>query len=118
MKCDIDLVELLILWWKYESQWLPVEGYPAECPSTRGWQASRQYDDQNNAAETDARGQLAQHVGRVVASIAHPHGAALGMLARNRACGTDVWVSARLPADKDARAVIVAEALELFAGAL
>ena len=118
MKRDIDLIELLCLWWKHESQWTPVEGYPAECPSTRGWQASRQYDDQNNAAETDARGQLAIHIGHVVAAIEEPYRSALHMVARNRSSGVSVWVSPRLPADKDARAAVVAEALELFAGAL
>lgn len=116
MKRDIDLIELLCLWWRHESQWTPVEGYPIECPSTRGWRASRQYDDTNSAAETDARGQLAVHIGHIVAGIEEPYRTALHMLARNRSSGVSVWVSPRLPADKDARAAIVAEALELFAG--
>ena len=118
MKRDIDLLELLVLWWKYESAWTPVEGYPQECPSTAGYRASRQYDDANGAMETDARGQLAQHIGRIVASIDEPHRSALHMVARNRSSGVSVWTSVRLPADADARAVIVAVAMDLFAQAL
>ena len=118
MKRDIDLIELLCLWWRHESQWSPVEGYPQECPSTAGYRASRQYDDQNGSQETDARGQLAQHIGRVVAGIGEPHRSALHMVARNRASGVSVWTSARLPADADARAAVVADAMELFSDAL
>jgi hypothetical protein len=115
MKRDIDLVELLVLWYRYESQWTPVEGYPRECPSTAGYMASRQYDDQNQAAETDARGQLAAHIGRIVAGIDEPWRSALAMVARNRSSGAAVWRSARLPEADDARAEVVAEAMELFA---
>lgn len=115
---DIDPIELLTLWWRHESQWLPVEGYPVECPSTAGYKASRQYDDGNGAFETDARGQLAMHIGHVVAGIREPHRTALHMLARNRACGVSVWTSVRLPADEDARRALVAEAVDMFTGAL
>ena len=118
MKRDIDLIELLCLWWRHESQWTPVEGYPRECPSTAGYRASRQYDDQNGSQEADARSQLAVHIGHIVAAIEEPYRSALHMVARNRSSGVSVWVSPRLPADKDARAAVVAEAMELFAGAL
>jgi hypothetical protein len=36
------------------------------------------------------------------------------MLARNHATGAQLWGSVRLPADKDERARIVAEAVERF----
>lgn len=114
MKRDIDLIELLCIWWRHESQWTPVEGYPRECPSTAGYRASRQYDDQNGAQETAAIGQLAVHVGHIVAAMHEPYRTALHMLARNRSSGVSVWVSPRLPADKDARAVVVADALQMF----
>ena len=116
-----DPIELLVLWWRAESGWSPVQGYPAECPSTAGWRASRQYDsgmDSNGAAETDARGALIRHIGHVVASIDDPYRTALYMLARNRASGVSVWTSARLPQDDDERAELVAEALHRFVMAL
>ena len=113
-----DYVELLVLWWRAERDWSPVEGYPMECPSTRGWRSSRQYDygqDSNGAGETDARGSLIRHIGAVVQGMEEPYRTALYLLARNRATGVSVWLSPRLPADQDERAEIVAEALQRFA---
>lgn len=115
---DIDAIELLVLWHNYESGWSPVEGYPTECPSTRGYRTSRQYDDNNGAFETDARGKLAAHIGHVIRSIDDPWRTALCILARNRATGAQVWTSPRLPADKDARVHLVAEAVDMFAAKL
>lgn len=117
MTTEIDPLELLVLWWRAEAQWSPVEGYPHECPSTMGWRASRQYDygiDSNGADETDARGRLIRHIGGVVSSIEEPYRTALYMLARNRAAGVSVWRSARLPEDQDERAELVAEAVAMF----
>ena len=112
---EVDPLELLVLWWRAESQWTPVEGYPMECPSTRGWRASRQYDDHNGAQETDERGLLIRHIGQVVASIPQPYRTALYMVARNRALGESVWSSARLPENQDERAEVVADAVQMFA---
>lgn len=115
---SIDPLELLVLWWRAESGWTPVEGYPVECPSTRGWRASRQYDDANGAMETDERGRLIQTIGHAVNRQPEPYRTALYMLARNRAQGTRVWSSPRLPTDPDALAELTADALERFSEAL
>jgi hypothetical protein len=114
MQRDFDPIELLVLWWKAEREWSPVEGYPSECPSCRDYRTSRQHDDGNGAAETDARGVLIRHVGAVVARIDEPYKTALYMLARNHATGAQLWGSVRLPADQDERARIVSEAVERF----
>lgn len=111
---EIDPLELLVLWWRAERGWTPVEGYPMECPSTRGWRASRQYDDANGALDTDQRGALIRHIGHVVASIPDPYRTALYLVARNRATGVSVWRSARLPENEDARAELVADAVQMF----
>lgn len=111
---DIDPIELLVLWWRAERGWTPVEGYPVECPSTRGWRASRQYDDGNGAFDTDARGALIRRIGHAVAAIPQPYQTALYLLARNRATGAQLWRSPRLPDDEQDRAEIVAEAVQRF----
>ena len=111
---EIDPLELLALWWRAERQWIPVRGYPTECTYARGWRASRQYDDANGAAETDARGVLIRHIGNLVASIDEPHRTALYIAAKNRATGGDTWVSERLPLDDMERAEVVADAIEVF----
>lgn len=113
-----DTLELLVLWWRYESQQQHVDGYPRECPSTAGYRASRQYDDGNGALETDARGLLAARVGHAVDSLPEPYRTALYMLARNRALGAEVWRSPRLPEDGDERAAVVAEAVWRLEGVL
>lgn len=111
---DGHLIDLLALWWKVESQYNPVAGYPQECPSTAGYRASRQYDDANSAQETDARGKLAASVGHAVQAIEEPYRSCLYMLARNRATGVSVWRSPRVPVDATERARMVARALDML----
>ena len=118
MTGEIDPFDLLELWWKAESQWSPVEGYPTECPSCRDYRTSRQHDDTNGADETDARGRLIRHIAGVITNIDEPYRTALYLVARNRATGTQVWDSARLPRDTKQRAMIVTDAIELFAMAV
>lgn len=113
-QADFDPIELLCLWWKAESQWNPVEGYPAECPSCRDYRTSRQYDGDNGASDTDATGRIIRHIAGVVQSIDEPHRSALYYVARNRAINVGAWVSVRLPEDESERALLVADAIELF----
>lgn len=112
---DTDLIDALVFWWRFESSWLPVEAYPTECPSTAGYRTSRQHDSDNGAFETDQRGQFARRIGEAVGRVRQPERTALYVLARNRACGVQVWQSPRLPSDDVERAEVVADALELFA---
>jgi hypothetical protein len=109
---ESNLLDLLVLWWRYESQYNPVAGYPPECPSTMGYRPSRQYDDANGAFETDSRGKLAQAVGQAVNSLPRIERIALYTLARNRATGEQEWCGATLPADETERARLVARALD------
>lgn len=109
-----DPIELLVLWWRVENAWIPVEGYPAECPSTQGYRASRQYDSDNGADEADARAKLASHVSYVISQINDPHRTALCILARNRANGENVWISPRLPIDEERRMELISDALTMF----
>lgn len=112
---DIEMVlDMLAVWWRAESDWVPVEGYPPECPSTRGYRSSRQYDSTNGADDTDARSREISHVGKVVASIDEPYRTALYEIARNRATMAWVWRSPRLPSDEEERAMIVSDALDMF----
>jgi hypothetical protein len=109
-----DLLEALVFWWRFEKGWIPVEGYPTECPSTAGFKASRQHDDTNGAFDTDERGRWAQQIGHAVNRVPQPHRTALYVLARNRATGASVWMSPRLPADDVERAQMVADAVDML----
>lgn len=110
----MDPIDLLVLWWKAEQQWLPVRGYPRHAASARDWRASCQFDDANGAQETDALGALIEHVALVVEQLDNPWRTALHFLARNRACDLSLWDSPLLPSEPVARAQIVAEALHRF----
>ena len=111
----LDLVGLLVMWHQSASHWLPVAGYPQECPSTAGYRTSRQYDDGNGAGEADERHRLVLHIGHAIDRVAEPYRTALCILARNRSTGSAAWHSPRLPTDADARAEMVSEALDLLA---
>lgn len=109
-----DAIGLLVLWYRCEqSGALRGLGYPAECPSTRGYKTSRQYDDINGAAETDERGELAREVGHAVNGMPEPYRTALYFVARNHATGAQVWRSPRLPEGEKLKELI-SESLALF----
>jgi hypothetical protein len=110
----MDPIDLLVLWWRAEKEWLPVRSYPRHAASARDWRASCQFDDANGAQETDALGELIVHVAHVVEQLDNPWRTALHLLARNRACGQTSWDSPLLPSEPVARAQIVAEALNRF----
>jgi hypothetical protein len=112
LKRDADILELIDLWWRYENHYQHTRGYPSTCASTRDWRASRQWDNLNGALDADADAAMAEHVGIMVAQLADPWRTAIHILGRNRATGSTVWTSPRLPADMDERASIVAIALD------
>jgi hypothetical protein len=109
-----DIHDMLVLWHRRESLWNPVEGYPRECPSTAGYRASRQYDSDNGASESDHTSMVISHVDDVVKAMDEPFQTAIKLFARNRATGASVWRSQRLPQDQQEVAEITQEALEIF----
>jgi hypothetical protein len=109
-----DLISLLVLWHRLEDASSAL-GYPPECPSCREYLTSRQYDDVNGAFETHERGIMALRVGRAADGLEEPYRTAIFIFARNRATGRTVWTSPRLPADKEERAELVANALAMLA---
>lgn len=115
---DEDALELLATWWRHEANWTPVEGFPKECPSTRGWRSSRQWDDANGALDGDHDHRVAVYVGHVISTIGEPCRSALYVMARNRVVGVQVFDSPRLPADTRARELVMQDAIDKFRAAL
>lgn len=111
-----ELISLLVLWHRLEN--MPhVAWYPHECPYLNPV-SSRQHDfgpNSNGAGDTDERGRMAMRIGKAVDGMDEPFRTAIKMLARNRATGIQVWISPRLPQDKDARAELVSEAMSMLA---
>jgi hypothetical protein len=113
-RVEFEVLDLLDIWWKYERRWLPVDGFPAECPSTKGWNASRQWDDANGSLDCEMEVKLAQRIGFLVSQIDQPWRTVLHLLARNRSSGVSVWSSPVMPEDRIERANLVASAIDRF----
>ena len=117
-----DLIAILVLWHRLENT-PHVQGYPKECPSCLEYVTSTQYDwgsdsplyedgsCSNGAGETRERAMLANLYGAIVMKMEQPYQAALKLLAKNRAEGTNRWVGPHMPSDEIERACIVSEAL-------
>lgn len=90
-------------------------GYPEVSPACALYRASRQYDDQNGALDTDAHCERMQMVDTCIYSLADPWRTAVCINARNLATGRAVWASARLPQDTAERAAVAAEARGMLA---
>ena len=110
--------DALRLWHRWASAGRPVEGYPTECPSCRMSKASRRQESQYDDAESDHANDLAALIDQIIGRMQDPYRTALHLNARNIATGHYVWVSARLPEDRQERAAIVGKARDMFAVAM
>lgn len=76
--------------------------------SSKGWDSTSDIaDDTVNAAQMKA-------VDFHVSEMKDPHRAAIHVLARNCYTGRSVWISPRLPANQEERALIVLEARNIL----
>lgn len=107
---DAALDQLLIIWHTWASSEQVGQGYYSESPGTKMYRASRQYDYDNGAIDSDVDTALAAGVDRIVHAMPDPHRTAICVNARNLKTGRAVWRSARLPQDMQETAVILMEA--------
>lgn len=111
---DIDVRTLLVQWWRDESEWMPVLGYPRECPSTAGYRASRQYDSDNGALDSSLHARQIARTAEIVHAMRDPYRAAIYAYARASATGTDPrWAGE--PDSADDRRDLIGSALLIFA---
>lgn len=104
------LNDLLARWHSWCVSKPPSAGYPPEAASCRLYRASRQYDSDNGALDTDAEAETLAIVDFCVEQIEQPHRTAIAFNARNLATGLAVWHSPRLPDSDIERAALVVEA--------
>ena len=95
--------------WSNHSQGL---GYPREIPTRRLHTISRQYESENGCLDLNQHDERMFAVQRCIFRLEDPYRNAIFLNARNLVTGVWVWMSPRLPADRDDRAVIVASARE------
>lgn len=112
---EIDLI--LIRWHHFGNQTTGVQGYPHECPSTRGYRSSQQWRgtdvDEDGDVYLTAPDPFTQHIGRVVddaiRAMEAMHQLALAYQARALAIGSYSIRNPRLP-QGDELAALIAEA--------
>lgn len=87
-------------------------------PMFRQAKSGRQYESQYEIAEHQLDDSAMEAVDFHVYELSADHRTALQINARNIATGRSVWTSARLPADLQARAVLLGAARAALAGRL
>ncbi len=116
MKNDVNAIldDLLGRWHRWASAAPSVRGYAPLAAGCWGYRASRQYDDQNGALDSDLADSTMTAVDFQVSEMAEPWRSAIYCNARNISTGRRVWSHPRLPADRAERAALVAFARDLL----
>lgn len=115
MRNDVNVIldDILSRWHHHCKHFSPVAVCGADpmfrnAVSPKGWDTTADIaDDTVNSAQMKA-------VDFHVSEMQDPHRAAIHVLARNCYTGHSVWMSPRLPSDKEERAVVVMEARNML----
>lgn len=110
--------DLLSMWHWWSAAGTFAAGYPSQTAACRQARASRQYDDANGSLDAYVDACLCEAVDAVLDQVDQPFRTALHIQARNLATGAQVWTSPRLPADREARALLLVQARTFFADRL
>ena len=106
---SMALDDLLIAWHRWAKSYAPVQEISTS-PMFRGMKSPRGWDTLDQIAdETIETGKL-ETVDAVIMQLCDDYRTALQIQARNLCTGRNVWVSTRLPADPDNRAVVLRDA--------
>ena len=103
---DATLDDLLIRW----HQFSPVRvgrGFNDRTLVAGDYQISRQYDDCNGALDDAIEATILRQVGYEIEQLLPLHRIAIHMLARALVVGCEVFMSPRLPADRDERLSLI-----------
>lgn len=106
-----ELDQLLILWHHWQRAVKVTKGH-GKVTMVMGdrYRVSRQYDDVTGVLDDDLDRQRCGRVEYHVQLLPEPYRSAIYILARNLVTGRSVWLSPRLPAEKEQRDRIVDEA--------
>lgn len=76
--------------------------------------SSKQWDSMDDVIDEEITSKIMRAVDFQVSEMQDPHRSAIYVLARNCYTGRSVWISPRLPANVEERAVIVLEARNML----
>jgi len=94
---DATLDSLLKLMHEYAAGDRFGQGYPSNAPGCSLYRASRQYDHDNGASDSDRDMELGAAVSAIVDQMMDPHRTSLRIEGRNLSTGVMSWHSAILP---------------------
>jgi len=103
---DATLDDLLIRWHQF-SPGRVGRGFNDRTLVAGDYQISRQYDDCNGALDDAIEATILRQVGYEIEQLQPLHRIAIHALARALVVGCEVFMSPRLPEDRDARAALV-----------
>jgi hypothetical protein len=116
-RIEYDLDGLLAAWHQYHENKKLTRGYSRTDSTCRDYRAPGHWDWKNGAADARADELQVKAVDECmdnIPNVPQPWNTALQFEARNCATGRAVWLSPRLPQDKDERAVLVREARNML----
>ncbi len=115
MRNDVNLIldDILSRWHFHCKHYSPVPVSGAD-PMFRGFSSPRHWETFADIADDAVNSAQMKAVDFHVGEMKDPHRAAIHVLARNCYTGHAVWISPRLPADKETRLVIVLEARNML----
>jgi hypothetical protein len=116
-RIEYELDSLLSMWFLWRQSYRLTRGYAGRDSTCRDYRAPGHWDWKNGAADARADDLQVKAVDACVDRIPNtpqPWNTALQFEARNCATGRAVWLSPRLPQDKDERAVLVREARNML----
>ena len=103
------LDDLLAEWHRWSIGY-SVLGQHGTAPMFNGLVSSKQWDSESDVIDGNLHHSQMEAVDFHISEMQPLHRTAIGIQARNLATGHSVWTSARLPADLEARSLIVREA--------
>lgn len=111
MRNDVNVIldDILSRWHHHCKHFSPVPVSGAD-PMFRNARISRYWDTTEQIADATVDAAQMKAVDFHVSEMQDPHRAAIHVLARNCYTGRSVWISPRLPADREEREVVVMEA--------
>ena len=107
------LDDILSRWHSWARGYRPVTTRGAD-PMFREARSSKQWDSMDDVIDEEITAKIMKAVDFQVSEMQDPHRSAIYVLARNCYTGRSVWISPRLPANVEERAVIVLEARNLL----
>lgn len=111
------LDSILCEWHRWATGWTGVASYGA-CAMFTGHRSSRQWDGEGDVLDAAIHNTQMKAVDFHVSELQPTHRTAIQINARNLSTGRSVWSSARLPADVQERAVLLADARQALTNRL